>query len=83
MVDETTGCTQASALIEVIHDTLAKMNISINKLRGQCYDGASSVSGPRSGVATQILQEEPRALYTHCYGHALNLAGLHSLPRSI
>ena len=68
------GSTQASALIEVIHDTLARMNISINKLRGQCYDGASSMSGPRSGVATQILQEEPRALYTHCYGHALNLA---------
>ena len=26
------------------------------------------------GVATQILQAESRAVYTHCYGHALNLA---------
>lgn len=25
-------------------------------------------------MAAQIVQEEPRALYTHCYGHALNLA---------
>ena len=35
---------------------------------------ASSMSGRRSGTAVQIMSEEPRALYTHCYGHALNLA---------
>jgi len=28
----------------------------------------------RNGIATQILSEEPRAAFTHCYGHALNLA---------
>ena len=43
-------------------------------LRGQCYDGASAMSGSRGGVATKLQQEEPRAVYTHCYGHALNLA---------
>ncbi len=32
------------------------------------------MSGARSGVAKRICDEEPRALYTHCYGHALNLA---------
>ena len=32
------------------------------------------MQGCRKGVAVQILQEEPRALYTHCYGHSLNLA---------
>ena len=32
------------------------------------------MSGRRSGTAVQIMSEEPRALYTHCYGHALNLA---------
>ena len=40
----------------------------------QCYDGAASMAGIRSGVARQLLDEEPRAVYTHCYGHALNLA---------
>ena len=30
--------------------------------------------GRRKGVAKQILTEEPRALHTHCYGYALNLA---------
>ena len=25
-------------------------------------------------MAKKLLDEEPRALFTHCYGHALNLA---------
>jgi len=31
------------------------------------------MSGAKSGVAKQLTDEEPRALYTHCYEHALNL----------
>ena len=50
------------------------MNLCIGKLRGQCYDGASSMSGKKSGVATRLLLEEERAIYLHCYGHSLNLA---------
>ena len=50
------------------------MNLGLNKCRRQCYDGASTMSGPRSGVAKQLRDEEPRALYLHCHGHALNLA---------
>ncbi len=68
------GCTEAAVLLQVIQDALTRMNIGLNKIRGQCYDGASSMLGRKSGVATRILQEEPRALYTHCYGHSLNLA---------
>ena len=30
--------------------------------------------GSRNGVATRLQREEKRAAYTHCYGHALNLA---------
>lgn len=40
--------------------------------KGQWYDGASTMKGPRSGVAKQLLEEEPKAIYTHCYGHSLN-----------
>ena len=25
-------------------------------------------------ISTQLLKDDPRAIYTHCYGHALNLA---------
>ena len=32
------------------------------------------MAGSRRGVATQLAIEEPRAVYMHCYGHALSLA---------
>ena len=73
--------TQSSTLLAVIRDVLLRVNISITKLRGQCYDGASAMAGIRSGVATQILQDEPRAVFTHCYGHALNLACSDTIKR--
>ena len=66
--------TQSSTLVSTIHNVLQRVNISITKLRGQCYDGASSMSGHKSGVAAVLQSEEPRAVYTHCYGHALSLA---------
>ena len=37
---------------------------------GQCYGGASA----KTGVATQIKSINPKCLFTHCCGHALNLA---------
>ena len=49
------------------------MKVKLSECRGQCYDGASNMSGSGNGVATQIMAEEKRAVYTHCYGHALNL----------
>ena len=73
--------TDASTILSVIHDVLLRLNISLTKLRGQCYDGAASMSGNGNGVVVQILKEEPRALYTHCYGHALNLACSHTIKR--
>ena len=32
------------------------------------------MKGSRGGVPTKISELEPRAVYTHCYGHSLNLA---------
>ena len=40
------------------------------------------MKGHISGVSTQLLRKEPHAIYTHCYGHSLNLAG-HVTIRSI
>ena len=42
--------------------------------RGQCYDGASEMTGKKNGVSTSITKEESRAVFTHCYRHSLNLA---------
>ena len=31
------------------------------------------MSGSCNGAAKQIMDQEKRAFYTHCFGHALNL----------
>ena len=64
----------ADTLVACIRDTLIHMNLSIQNCRGQCYDGASNMAGSKSGVASQIKTKEPRAIFTHCYGHSLQLA---------
>ena len=66
--------TFANTLVASIKDCLLRLNLNINSCRGQCYDGAAAMAGSKNGVATQILSIEPRALFTHCYGHSLNLA---------
>lgn len=64
---------ESNSLVRVVKDCMLRLNISIGKMRGQCYDRASNMSGCRSGVATILQAEQPTAFYTHCYGQ-LNLA---------
>ena len=65
--------TKSDEMVAMIRDVLLRLNLSLNKCRGQCYDGARNMSGNLNGVATQIQRDEKRALYIHCYGHVLNL----------
>jgi len=58
------------------------MNVKLSNCRGQCYDGSSNMCGAHNGVATKLLQEESRALYTHCYAHTLNLAVADTIKKS-
>ena len=64
----------SSLLVSIIKDVLLRMNLKLKYCRGQCYDWASNLTGVRNGVAKQLTDEEHRAIFTHCYGHALNLA---------
>ena len=64
----------SDTLMSVTQDVFLRMNIPFAKIQGQCYDGASVMKGSKSGISTRILQKEPRAIYTHCYGHSINLA---------
>ena len=66
--------TTALSITYTIEDILVRLSLQLVNCRGQCYDGVSAMAGCKTGVATTIRQKEPRALYTHCYGHALNLA---------
>ncbi len=61
---------------------MVRLNLALSNCRGQCYDGAANMAGIRTGVATQIRAEEPRAVYSHCYGHALNLAACDSIKKN-
>ena len=72
----------ADTLTRVIQDTLIRLNLSLTRVRGQCYDGASTMSGAKSGVATRIQELESRAVYLHCYGHSLNLAACDTIKHS-
>ena len=40
------------------------MHLRIDECRGQCYDGASAMSGVKSGVATRIKTLNSKILYT-------------------
>jgi hypothetical protein len=71
------------SLLAAIKDMLLRMNLQLCHCRGQCYDGASNMSGSRNGVAAQITREENRALYLHCFTHSLNLAVSDTVKNSI
>ena len=57
-----------------IKDILLRIQISLDKCRGQCYDGASNTLGKKSGAAKQIFDIQPKAHYTHCHCHSLSLS---------
>lgn len=65
--------TSAKTLTVAIEDTLIRHHLSLDKLRGQCYDGAANMSGRHQGVQQQIAEKQPRATYVHCCNHALDL----------
>ena len=57
---------------------MSDVDLSLNELQGQGYDGTSSMAGERSGVQKKIQDMQMKALYTHCAGHSLNLAIVNS-----
>ena len=74
----------ADSLTFHIKDALLRLNVQLSQCQGQCYcyDGATNMNGIRSEVSTQIIKKEKRAVYTHCYAHALNLAIGETIKRS-
>ena len=59
---------------QLIKDVLLRLNLPLENARGQCYDGCSTMTEGKNGVAAQIKRENPKWLLTHCFCHALNLA---------
>ena len=62
------------ALSDAILHWLEENGLQVADMRGQCYDGASSMPGSRPGCQALIQKEAPKAIYAHCSSHKLNLA---------
>ncbi|CAH9056162.1 unnamed protein product [Cuscuta europaea] len=65
--------TTALSLKSAVDDFFSKHGLSISKLRGQGYDGASNMRGELNGLKTLILNENPCARYIHYFAHQLQL----------
>ena len=69
-VERITGEVLAKSILAWVE----KNDLCLLDMRGQCYDGASNMSGARSGCKAIIQQSAPLAMYYHCASHRLNLA---------
>uniref|UniRef100_A0A7N0TD09 TTF-type domain-containing protein n=1 Tax=Kalanchoe fedtschenkoi TaxID=63787 RepID=A0A7N0TD09_KALFE len=68
-VEDTTVVSLKSA----IQSLLIKHSLSISKIQGQGYDGASNMKGEIQGLKTLIMNDTPSAYYIHCFAHQLQL----------
>ncbi|XP_022002210.1 zinc finger MYM-type protein 1-like [Helianthus annuus] len=65
--------TSAITLKTAIDDILARYGLSLKRISGQGYDGASNMSGEFNGLRALILKENVSAFYIHCFAHQLQL----------
>ena len=81
MVDSSAD-TSADGLTVVLLNMLKKFNITPEtareKLIGQSYDGAPTMSGEFNGVQKQIQEQFPFAYYNHCVAHRMALCASQS-----
>ncbi|KAM6558421.1 uncharacterized protein LOC115716398 [Cannabis sativa] len=68
-VNDTTG----QGLFDVLQNELKKLDLDIFDVRGQGYDNGSNMKGKHQGVQKKFLDINPRAFYTPCGCHSLNL----------
>ena len=58
--------------------SIVNLGLDIQNCVGHGYDGAAVMSSNIVGASSVILEKNPRALYTHCVSHSLNLAVIDS-----
>lgn len=63
----------AESLISTILRFLQQSNLQNIPIIAQSYDGASVMSGKKSGVQTKLKEYYPNAIYIHCMAHRINL----------
>ncbi|XP_075107160.1 uncharacterized protein LOC142180132 [Nicotiana tabacum] len=67
------GDTSVKSLREAIYSLLLKHSLSLSKICGQGYDGASNMQGKVNGLKALILEQTPSAYCIHYFAHQLQL----------
>ena len=62
------------SLKQTLDKLFSRHGLSMSRLRGQDYDGASNMQGEYNGLKSLILKENECAYYIHCFAHQLQLA---------
>ncbi|KAI3673345.1 hypothetical protein L6452_39463 [Arctium lappa] len=65
--------TSVVSLKSAIESLFAEHGLSMKKVRGQGYDGASNMRGQFNGLKALIMRENSSAYYVHCFAHQLQL----------
>ncbi|KAL4135720.1 hypothetical protein QTP88_007315 [Uroleucon formosanum] len=65
--------TTGKGLANLILESLKQFGVELKFLRGQGFNGATSMSGIYNGVQSHIRQIYPSAMYVHRSAHILNL----------
>ncbi|KAI3447002.1 hypothetical protein Pfo_003667 [Paulownia fortunei] len=65
--------TKASTLKREIFGIISHNNLILQNIRGQWYDGASTMRGEWNGLQALFLNECPNAYYVHYFAHRLQL----------
>ena len=68
----------AEAFTRYLLQFLSDKGLSIGKVCGLGFDGASTMSGAKSGVQIRLRYHSPSSLYVHCRCHQLQLAVIHA-----
>ncbi|KAK1424794.1 hypothetical protein QVD17_20132 [Tagetes erecta] len=68
-VNDTTG----EGLFDITLEELKSLGLEIDDMRGQGYDNGANMKGQNKGVQSRFLAINPRAFYTPCGCHSLNL----------
>lgn len=68
-VNDTTG----KGLFETTLEELKSLGLVVDDMRGQGYDNGANMKGKHQGVQKRFLDVNPRAFYTPCGCHSLNL----------
>ena len=69
-----TKTTDGETLYQLVKDVINKLQLELQNIVGECFDGAINMSGVNKGLSARMKECSPLAIYVPCYGHLLNLA---------